>query len=276
MLWTMRRRTAAALSLVLCLARFADSLGTADRDPALDRGIKQVAAGEWKQGLGTLSEVVRRLSKDKERAGEVAEACLYSGLAYVGLGETSPAISQFAQALMRNPQIKIPVSQESRAALDAFEIAPREAVAPVAAHAGGNKSKAPLIVAGAAVVAGAGVAIAAGGGGSSADSFHNPVPPTFTATGATGTPQLLLLSAVPPSRAMLVSDAVALCGMPPGEYETAVGGREISRIVKGRERYPVNVRYARDFRDVLIGGTLSVGEEAIVGARRPVEGGAHR
>jgi hypothetical protein len=43
------------------------------------------------------------------------------------------------------------------------------------------------------------VAIAAGGGGSSADSFHNPVPPTFTATGATGTPQLLLLSAVPPS-----------------------------------------------------------------------------
>jgi hypothetical protein len=28
--------------------------------------------------------------------------------------------------------------------------------------------------------------------------------------------------------------------------------------------------------DVLIGGTLSVGEEAIVGARRPVEGGAHR
>jgi uncharacterized protein YcbX len=28
--------------------------------------------------------------------------------------------------------------------------------------------------------------------------------------------------------------------------------------------------------DVLTGGTLSVGEEAIVGARRPVEGGAHR
>ena len=30
--------------------------------------------------------------------------------------------------------------------------------------------------------------------------------------------------------------------------ETAVGGRNISQTVEGRERYPINVRYARDFR----------------------------
>jgi len=29
---------------------------------------------------------------------------------------------------------------------------------------------------------------------------------------------------------------------------TAVGGEDISTIVKGQERYPVNVRYMRDFR----------------------------
>jgi len=33
--------------------------------------------------------------------------------------------------------------------------------------------------------------------------------------------------------------------------ETAIGGKTITTTVEGRERYPVNVRYARDFRDDL-------------------------
>ena len=33
--------------------------------------------------------------------------------------------------------------------------------------------------------------------------------------------------------------------------ETAIGGKTIATTVEGRERYPVNVRYARDFRDDL-------------------------
>ena len=33
--------------------------------------------------------------------------------------------------------------------------------------------------------------------------------------------------------------------------ETAVGGRNVSQTVEGRERYPINVRYARDFREDL-------------------------
>ena len=33
--------------------------------------------------------------------------------------------------------------------------------------------------------------------------------------------------------------------------ETAVGGRNVSQVVEGRERYPINVRYARDFRQDL-------------------------
>jgi Cu(I)/Ag(I) efflux system membrane protein CusA/SilA len=33
--------------------------------------------------------------------------------------------------------------------------------------------------------------------------------------------------------------------------ETAVGGRNVSQVVSGRERYPINVRYARDFRQDL-------------------------
>jgi Cu(I)/Ag(I) efflux system membrane protein CusA/SilA len=33
--------------------------------------------------------------------------------------------------------------------------------------------------------------------------------------------------------------------------ETAIGGRNVSQTVEGRERYPINVRYARDFREDL-------------------------
>ena len=33
--------------------------------------------------------------------------------------------------------------------------------------------------------------------------------------------------------------------------ETAVGGRNVSQVVSGRERYPINVRYARDYRQDL-------------------------
>src|SRR5207253_2028902 len=33
--------------------------------------------------------------------------------------------------------------------------------------------------------------------------------------------------------------------------ETAIGGKTITTTVEGRERYPVNVRYARDFREDL-------------------------
>jgi Cu(I)/Ag(I) efflux system membrane protein CusA/SilA len=33
--------------------------------------------------------------------------------------------------------------------------------------------------------------------------------------------------------------------------QTAIGGENVTRTVEGRERYPVNVRYARDFRDDL-------------------------
>lgn len=33
--------------------------------------------------------------------------------------------------------------------------------------------------------------------------------------------------------------------------ESAIGGKTIAMTVEGRERYPINVRYARDFRDDL-------------------------
>jgi Cu(I)/Ag(I) efflux system membrane protein CusA/SilA len=50
-------------------------------------------------------------------------------------------------------------------------------------------------------------------------------------------------------------DAVARYGLLVGDVEdvieSAIGGQNITRTIEGRERYPVNVRYERDFRDTL-------------------------
>src|SRR5437588_198232 len=50
-------------------------------------------------------------------------------------------------------------------------------------------------------------------------------------------------------------EAAARYGLTVGDVndviETAIGGKTIATTVEGRERYPVNVRYARDFRDDL-------------------------
>jgi Cu(I)/Ag(I) efflux system membrane protein CusA/SilA len=50
-------------------------------------------------------------------------------------------------------------------------------------------------------------------------------------------------------------DAIARHGLLIGDVEdaieSAIGGQNITRTIEGRERYPVNVRYARGFRDDL-------------------------
>jgi len=50
-------------------------------------------------------------------------------------------------------------------------------------------------------------------------------------------------------------EAAARYGLTVGDVndiiETAIGGKTIATTIEGRERYPINVRYARDFRDDL-------------------------
>jgi Cu(I)/Ag(I) efflux system membrane protein CusA/SilA len=48
-------------------------------------------------------------------------------------------------------------------------------------------------------------------------------------------------------------DEAARYGLTVGDVadiiETAIGGKDISQVIEGRERYPINVRYARELRD---------------------------
>jgi hypothetical protein len=165
-----------------------------ERDAALERGIRHVESGEWNQAIAALSDAVRRLSGDDTRRSEASLAHLYSGLAYVGLGQGSPAISQFAQALLHDPQVRLPEDAPA-AAREAFEEARRETA--IAAQPPRRRSPLPFIGAGVAAV---GVAALVAAGGGSSDRAPDPgVPGSFTATSGTGTPQVALLSATPPS-----------------------------------------------------------------------------
>jgi len=64
--------------------------------------------------------------------------------------------------------------------------------------------------------------------------------------------------------------AAARFGLTTGDVndiiETAIGGKTISTTVEGRERYPINVRYARDFREDL---------DALKRVLVPLPGGGH-
>ena len=67
--------------------------------------------------------------------------------------------------------------------------------------------------------------------------------------------------------------------------ETAIGGKTIATTVEGRERYPISVRYARDFREdldalkrVLVPLPMASSERMSVGGseRKSMAGGVSR
>lgn len=122
----MNRHALLALALVAPLSLPA----RADKpDPALLEGSRQVAAGEYDAAIATLSAVVRRLAADPAAESQAAQAYLQLGIAYAGLGQLSPAKSQFVQALMRDPSL----------ALDPGTVPPLAAEAFAAARAEGER-----------------------------------------------------------------------------------------------------------------------------------------
>src|SRR5262249_54103580 len=138
-------------------------------DPDLAKGKEQVRNGELDTAIAPLTGVVRRRGAPPGREAEVADAYLHLGIADAGLGQMSPATSQFVQALKRDPAITPDPKTTSPAALEAFAVARRQAetegvVSPSNAKRKGGAGKKILIAAG-AVGVGVGGAVAAGGSG---------------------------------------------------------------------------------------------------------------
>ena len=127
------------LALVLALS-LASGVAAHDRDAELLAGIAAVNAKDYTSAIGTLSQVVRRLGADPAFKDDVVAAYLHLGLAFAGLGQESPARSQFTQALLRKPDLRLDAKDAPELAKKAFAEAQREA-APVIAAGEQQKKK---------------------------------------------------------------------------------------------------------------------------------------
>ncbi len=157
-------RVLASLALGLLLS--AAPCGAQTADPDLAKGAAQVASGDYQGAIGTLSGVVRRLQAAVGREKEAAAAYLQLGLAYAGLDQSSPAVSQFYQALRRDAAIRLDPKAAPRAQeLFAEALAQSQVESAPFVAKRGNKGKFIGILVGGAAVAGAGLAAAGGASG---------------------------------------------------------------------------------------------------------------
>lgn len=183
-----RRPARLTLVVALILAVAAPPPTIADErvtDPEVAAGIRQVEDGEYDAAIVTLDGAVRRLAADKSQSGDLPQAYLYLGIAYVGKGHEAAAKAKFREALKQLRGLSLSADKFPPKVIDVFETArdevnreaatgsPAPPAGPAAADAGKEKKKGgggkALIVLG-VLGAGAGVALAAGGGGGESGS----------------------------------------------------------------------------------------------------------
>jgi hypothetical protein len=155
------------LALALGAFLFADS-----PQAELAKGIKQVEEGDYNGAIVTLDSVASalRLSKDPAQSKDLAQAYLYLGIAYVGLGHETSAKAKFREALMQSKEdMTLSPVQFPPKVIELFEVAkqegrPKTAAAPAPPPKKGGSKKGLLIGGAVLVVGGAGAAVAMGGG----------------------------------------------------------------------------------------------------------------
>jgi tetratricopeptide (TPR) repeat protein len=81
--------------------------GSPDDDPYFQRGLKQLAEGEYQEAILTLEPVVRRLQSQGGRNKEQARAEFYLGVAYLELNRQALAKERFQAALEHDGSLKL-------------------------------------------------------------------------------------------------------------------------------------------------------------------------
>jgi hypothetical protein len=138
--------------------------GPAREPPELAAGIRQVKAGEFAAGLAALEDAVRQLADDPAASAMLARAYVYTGVAYVGLGDHEGAVAVFGAALDLDRGLRLAPREYGAEVVRVFEDlrTRRERSAAPARTAARRRriAKGALVagLAGAAVAAGAGLA----------------------------------------------------------------------------------------------------------------------
>jgi hypothetical protein len=162
---------------------------SAPTDPDVVAGVKQVDDGDYDRAILTLDNAARRLAGDPSKVGDLSQAYLYLGIAYIGKGHEAAAKAKFREALAQIKDLTLSPEKFPPKVIDAFEAAKQEAAdAPAAPAPKKGGSKKGLVIGG-IVAAGAavGVAVGAGGGGGSGSGSGATPNETRTSRTATGT-----------------------------------------------------------------------------------------
>lgn len=142
---------------------------TAQSDPELAAGVRQVEEGDFEGAIVTLDPVARRLAA--AGGAPAAQACLYLGIAQLALGQREAALARFREALAHQPSLRLTPDRYSPKVISAFEEARRTREAEAqptpatssATKSGGKGRGRTVLITGAALAAGVGAALALGG-----------------------------------------------------------------------------------------------------------------
>ena len=178
----MRNVVSLAVAVALALATIPVSAQNLDVD--VQKGISQVDDGDYDGAILTLDNAARRLTVDKAKANDLAQAYLYLGIAYIGKGRDAAAKAKFREAVAQIKTLSLSADKFPPKVVDLFEAAKAEetlataapaptpvasgSAAPTAPEKKKGGSKAIFILGGVAVAGG--VAALAGGGSNAASS----------------------------------------------------------------------------------------------------------
>lgn len=194
----MRKAISLALTLVLAIATIPVSAQNLDAD--VQKGIAQVDEGDYDGAILTLDNAARRLTADKTKTNDLAQAYLYLGIAYIGKGREAAAKAKFREAVAQIKTLSLSADKFPPKVVDLFEAAKAEeakAAAVPAPTPGASSASTPaapekkkgggkaIFIVGGLAVAGGAVALAGGGsGGSSSSTPTTPTTQTMTFTGS--------------------------------------------------------------------------------------------
>lgn len=192
-------RKVLSLAMVLVLATATIPVAAQDLDVDVRKGISQVDDGDYDGAILTLDNAARRLTADKAKTNDLAQAYLYLGIAYIGKGRDAAAKAKFREAVAQIKTLSLSADKFPPKVVDLFEAAKaeeaRETSAPPQTTAANGAapmtapekkkggSKAIFILGGLAAAGGIAAAAGGGSGGGSASTSTTPTTQTLTFTG---------------------------------------------------------------------------------------------
>jgi hypothetical protein len=148
----------------LCLCVLSAQLPSYADVSQVERGVRLVEQGSFAEAIATLASETQRLEAGGGSRAELARAWLYTGIAYVGLGDDMRAEGAFRGALAAQPTLDVSRSMFSARVVEVFDRASAQLLPPAAVAPAHKSKRWPWVAGIGAAAADVAVAGASGGG----------------------------------------------------------------------------------------------------------------